>query len=422
MVPRPPTQATAEDKIVSPIDSCFVARQPILTRDEKVFGYELLFRDGARNYFQAFDGDAASRSIVDRSLLLGFDALCDGHKGFINCTRDTLLNDYITLLPSSCTVGEVLETVVPDEMIIASCLRLKASGYLIALDDFTLDDPRQSLVDLADIIKVDLKLTPVPQLAAMMARYNNPGRRMLAEKVETYEEFAAAAKLGFSYFQGYFFRRPEMLATSNIPNNQTTCLLILQAVSRPELDLNEIETLLKRDPELCYRLLRYLNSVTFSLPNQIRSVGHALSLLGTEAIRRWMRLVALVGASHNRPSDLVLSALVRARFGELVASTLDCDESRFFLVGLLSLIDAILAIPMARALEVIPLDEEIKEILLGKRKVGPLSIFYQLMVALELGEWQTIRELAKQLQLAENKVAEIYWQAMHWARALNSFT
>jgi c-di-GMP-related signal transduction protein len=419
MPPHPSTQIAVGDQSDSPIGSCFVARQPILTRDEKVFGYEILFRDGPENYFRAFDGDAATRSVVDRSLLMGFDALCDGHRAFINCTRDTLQHEYITLLPSRHTVGEILETVAPDEMVIASCRRLKASGYLIALDDFTMDDPRESLLDLADIIKVDLKLTPIPQLAAMMERYGKPGRHMLAEKVETYEEFAAAAKLGFSYFQGYFFRRPEMLPTSSIPENHTTCLLLLEAVSRPELDLNEIEKILKRDPELCYRLLRYLNSAAFCLANEIHSVEHALTMLGTHAIRRWMRLMAMIGASHNRPSDLILSALVRARFGELVARTLHCDKSSFFLTGLLSLIDTILLIPMARALEIIPLDLEIKAVLLGNHRPGPLSIFYQLLLPLELGEWQTVRELAKQLHIPENKVAEMYWQAMQWARTLS---
>jgi c-di-GMP-related signal transduction protein len=422
MSPRTSTQAAAEDESVPPFDSCFVARQPILTRDEKVFGYELLFRDGAENYFRAFDGDAASRKIVDRSLLMGFDALCDGRRAFINCTRDTLVHEYMTLLPPSHAVVEILETVAPDEMTIARCHQLKAAGYLIALDDFTMDDPRQSLIDLADIIKVDLKLTPATQLAAMVARYNVPARRMLAEKVETYEEFVAAAKLGFFYFQGYFFRKPEMLAASSIPENHITYLLMLQAVSRRELDLNEIENLLKRDPALCYRLLRHLNSAAFCLPTQIRSVRHALSMLGAQTIRRWMRLIALIGASHNRPSDLVLSALVRARFGELVAGTLDCDESTFFLTGLLSLIDAILAIPMARAVEIIPLDQEIRAVLLGNRSPCPLSVFYQLMLALEPGEWQTVRELAKQLQFTENKVAEMYWQAMHWARAMSNLS
>lgn len=414
--------STVEDKSIPPTDSCFVARQPILTRDEKIFGYEILFRDGTENYFHAFDGEAASRSVVDRSLLMGFDALCDGRRAFINCTRDTLLHEYITLLPSSHTVAEILETVVPDEMTIAKCLNLKAAGYLIALDDFPMNDPRQSLVDLADIIKVDLKLTPASELAAMMARYNVPGRRMLAEKVETYEEFVAAEKLGFFYFQGYFFRRPEMLAVSGVPENHAIYLLMIQAASRPELDLNEIENLIKKDPALCYRLLRYLNSAAFCLSGPIRSVRHALSMLGTQEMRRWMYLVALIGTSHNRPSDLVLSALVRARFGELIAGTLDCDASDFFLTGLLSLIDAILVIPMAQTLEIIPLDQAIKAVLLGNSELCSLSIAYQLMLALELGEWKTVRELAIQLRLTENQAAEMYWQAIQWARTLTSLS
>lgn len=418
MPPRPSAQLTADDKCISPAGSCFVARQPILNRDEKVFGYEILFRDGADNYFQSFDGDAASRNIVDRSLLIGFDTLCDGHKAFINCTRDTFLQEYITLLPRRRTVAEILETIEPDETLIASCHRLKASGYLIALDDFTMDDPRESLVALADIVKVDLRLSPVSELAALMARYKIPGRRLLAEKVETYEEFTAAAALGCSYFQGYFFRKPEMLAVTSVPPNHATHLLMMQAASNPELDLREIETLVKKDPALCYRLLRYLNSALFSLPSQIRSVRHALSMLGTQEMKRWMYLVALVSLSLNRPSDLMLSALVRARFGEVIADTLGYDESNFFLAGLLSLMDAILKIPMAQAIELIPLDPEIETVLLGNPSLRPLSVVHRLTLALELGDWQTVRELARQFQLTEHEVAEMYWQAMRWARVL----
>jgi c-di-GMP-related signal transduction protein len=151
----------------------FVARQPILTADEKVFGYELLFRDGLEDFFSgtAAAAEAASRSTLNTSILLGLDVLCDGRRAFVNCTRDILLKDYITLLPSGQTVVEVLETVPADDLVVAACRRLKEAGYMIALDDFALNDPRESLTDLADIIKVDLRATSVADAASMMKRY-----------------------------------------------------------------------------------------------------------------------------------------------------------------------------------------------------------------------------------------------------------
>jgi c-di-GMP-related signal transduction protein len=394
-----------------------VARQPILTGDEKVFGYELLFRDGVDDYFHNPDPDAASRSTLSTSMLIGLDVLCDGRRAFINVTRDVLLKDYITLLPSSQTVVEILETVPPDDVVRAACQRLKEGGYQIALDDFTVDDPRESLTDLADIIKVDLRAI-APEQAAELVKRHGPWRcRMLAEKVETREEFVAAKKAGFVYFQGYFFRRPEMLSTHEIPANQLNYLRMWQAVARPELDIREVEQVIKGEASLCYRLLRYLNSAAFGFGTEIHSVRHALSLLGEREVRRWIRLVATLGAGQNKSSDLVLSALVRGRFCELLSPTVGAGDSDLFLMGLLSVMDAILEIPMARVLENVPVDQESKAVLLGG--ASRLRPFYQLMLAQESGEWETARELAGQLHLSESEVAEKYWEAMQWARQVS---
>ena len=192
-------------KVVPPPGARFVARQPILTKDEKVFGYELLFRDGVESYFCPADPEAASRSTLDSSLLMGLDVLCNGRRAFVNCTRDMLLKDYVTLLPSSQTVVEILESVAPDDLVMAACQRLKEAGYMIALDDFGIDDAREPLTDIADILKVDVRRTSPEQRAAMVKRYGPWRCRLLAEKVETREEFVAAQKAGFLYFQGYFF-------------------------------------------------------------------------------------------------------------------------------------------------------------------------------------------------------------------------
>ncbi len=208
-------------KPVSKAGTNFVARQPILSADERVFGYELLFRDGVEDFFSgSADADVASRSTLNTSMLLGLDVLCDGRRAFVNCTRDILLKDYITLLPSGQTVVEVLETVPADKLVVAACRRLKDAGYMIALDDFAVNDPREALTELADIIKVDLRATSAADAAAMVKRYGPWRCRMLAEKVETHEEFIAATKAGFRYFQGYFFRRPETLTAHEIPGNR----------------------------------------------------------------------------------------------------------------------------------------------------------------------------------------------------------
>jgi len=402
----------------------FVARQPILTTDEKVFGYELLFRDGIEDFFRSSDSDAASRSTLNTSMLLGLDVLCDGRRAFVNCTRDILLKDYVTLLPPGQTVVEVLETVPADELVVAACRRLKEAGYMIALDDFALNDPREALTELADIIKVDLRATANADAAAMVKRYGPWRCRLLAEKVETREEFVASQKAGFLYFQGYFFRRPEILTAHEIRANQLNYLRMLTAVSQPELDVRAIENLVKGEASLCYRLLRYLNSAAFGFGSEIHSVRHALSILGEKEVRRWIRLVASLGAGHGKSSDLVLAALVRARFCELlspkVQEKIQHEDSDLFLMGMLSLMDTILEIPMRRVLDHIPIDQECKAVLLGM--TGRLQPFYQLMLAQESGEWTAVKKLTTALHLGQSDVATAYWQAMQWARQVSAGT
>lgn len=396
----------------------FVARQPILTADEKVFGYELLFRNGVDDHFLGPDSEAASRSTVSTSMLIGLDVLCDGRRAFINCAREVLLKEYVTLLPSNQAVVEILESVPADDLVIAACQRLKESGYLIALDDFALPDVRERLIDLADIIKIDLRRTPLKEAADIVARYGPWRHRMLAEKVETREEFLAAKQAGFVYFQGYFFCKPEILTAHEIPANRVNYVRMWQAVARPELDVREIEDLIKGEASLCYRLLRYLNSPAFGFATEIHSVRHALTILGEREVRRWIRLVATLGAGQDKPSELVLSALVRGRFCELLSPRIRHQDSDLFLLGLLSLMDSILQMPMDQVLENVPVDRETKAVLQGR--TSSLGTFYQLMLAQESGQWQAVSELAHQLHLDEMGVAETYWDAVRWAQQVSA--
>jgi len=398
----------------------YVARQPILGLDEKVFGYELLFRDGVEDYFRNPDAEAASRGTLDTSLLMGLDVLCDGRRAFINCTRETLLKDYITLLSPQQAAVEVLESVPVDDLVVAACQRLKEAGYLIALDDFAMGDPREPLTGMADIIKVDVRTTSVEDCATMVKRYAPKRCRMLAEKVETQQEFHTAKKAGFSYFQGYFFRRPELMQAREIPANRVNYLRLLQALSRPELEPRELEDAIKGEASLCYRLLRYLNSAAFGFRTEIKSIRHALAILGEREVRRWLRLVATLSAGQNKPSDLVLSALVRARFCELLAPQVKHGESDLFLVGLLSLMDAILELPMGLVLEGISVDSETKNVLLGQPSL--LSPVYQLMLAQETGDWEGVTNANSQLHLPESVISECHWKAMQWAREVTGGT
>jgi c-di-GMP-related signal transduction protein len=389
-----------------------VARQPVFDCEQKVFGYELLFRNGIEDYFNA-DPDTAARSTLDSSLLFGIDTLCDNRRAFVNCTRDVLFKDLITLLPPHQTVAEVLETVEPEDRVVAACKRLKAAGYLIALDDFAPDDPRMPLCPFADIIKVDIRATTLEERVGMMRRFGSSTCKLLAEKLESPQEFHQARDMGFSYFQGYFFCRPEVVTGREVPASRIHYVRLLEMVCRPELDMLELEKVLKQEASISYRLLRYLNSPIFGFALEITSIRHAIAILGERELRRWIRLVVTVGAAEQKCSELVLMGLARARFCELLSYRIHANTD-LFLLGLLSIMDAILEVSMQSLLEQLPVDREAKAALLGQK--SSLRPLYQLMLAQESGEWAQSAELAKGFNLTDEDVALLWWQAMQWAQ------
>jgi c-di-GMP-related signal transduction protein len=414
--PAPAREKNSASKSLALPGQRFVARQPILDRSQNVFAYEILFRNGVEDYFNA-DPELAARSTVDSSLLFGINTICDNRLAFVNCTREVLFKDLITLLPPNQAVAEILESVEPEDRVIAACKRLKSLGYMIALDDFAPNDPRLPLCEFADIIKVDVRATLPEQRAGMMRRFATPKCKMLAEKLETPHEFQQARDMGFVYFQGYFFCRPELVVGREVPASRLHYLRLLEMVSRPEIDLRELETMLKREVSICYRLLRYLNSPLFGFALEIKSIRHAIAVLGEREMRRWIRLIVAVGAAEQKCSELVLMGLVRARFCELLSNRLR-SNSDLFLMGLLSIMDAVLEVSMDALMKQLPVEREIRAALLGQK--SSLQPLYQLMLAHETGEWTQSSALAKQLSLSDAEVASTWWQAMQWAQEATS--
>ena len=395
----------------------YVARQPILTPDERVFGYELLFRSDAANHFRSTDPTDATRSVIDMSSLLGLGVLCDNTLAFINCNRDILLSEFITLLPPENVVLEILSTVPPDDEVMQACTQLKRAGVKIALDDYVVDDPREPLAYFADFIKVDLQQTSLTDAGLIVASHRAVCR-MIAMKVETRQDFQFAKKAGFQLVQGYFFRRPQMVRTWTGSANQAIHLSILNAVLKPELDLKEVEDLIKKDATLCFRLLRYLNSPMFGFRAEICSVRQALLILGENEVRRWCRLAVTLEMAHGRTSDLMLTALTRAHFCELVGPTVVDGDVDLFLLGLLSLMDAILEIPMAAVVDALSVHQDIKSALM--QKDSRLSALYNLMLSVEAGEWPEVARLCEDMHVSEPFISESQWKAMEWAQQVSS--
>ena len=392
----------------------FVARQPIFDRQRRLFGYELLFRDSWENSFGATDADLACRSTLDSSLLIGLDLLCEQSIGFFNCTRETLLKDYMTLLPKERVILEILETVLPDAEVIEACVRLKTAGYRLALDDFAVDDPRRRMVPMADMLKVDWLATKPEHRGEVIREHSRPKLTFLAEKIETQEDMKIAMDLGFDYFQGYFFQKPVILQTKGISPLQIHALSLMREVSKSVIDLNEVERQIKADASLVYRLLRYLNSSAFFFTAEIRSVRHALMVLGEKQIRKWVALVVTLHAGAAASTELIRTALTRARFCESLAPQVSGGSEDLFFLGLMSLLDVILEVPLAEILQRVPISQEIKAALLGEP--SPLTPAFELALAQESGNWPKLKDLAQKMRLDEEAVSGLYWRAVAWAK------
>jgi len=399
-----------------------IARQPILTADEEVVGYELFFREAQEDHQFSSDRESATSVTIAALNMVGLEVLCGGQVAFINCTHQMLLTDYFALLPPDEVVIEIQETVPAIEEVSLACARLKRAGYSIALDNFVPQDGRASLVPYADFIKIDISKVPPWQSTELIGLYGSERCQMLAQRVETRPQFMTAKHNGFTRFQGYFFRRPENLRARQIPASQVTYLRLLSAVSKSDVDFNEIEDLVKHEPSLCYRLLRYLNSPLIGLSLPVVSIRHALNLLGEQESVRWIRMATTLVLGQEKSSDLVLAALVRARFCELIAPRIEPVRPDLFLMGMLSLMDAILSVPIGMVIERLCLDQDIKTQLLcaktGKQTL--LSPVYDLMVAREMGDWERVTRLGKKLKLSLSFVAETSNEAMRWAHQATS--
>ncbi len=395
----------------------FIARQPILDARERVFAYELLFRGGPNNAFHPY-ANASSSVIADSITLFDLQMLTGNTRAFINVDEVALRLGAPRLLPPDRVVIEILETVRPTKEIIAICRELHDAGYQIALDDF-LDAPNLApLVELAQFIKVDFKLLGQEGREDLARKYRAKSIALLAEKVETKREMEEARSLGFSYFQGYFFCRPAMLETRDISGNRLVQMQLLSAVASPELDYNAIESLLKQDPSLLYRLLRYLNSPVLGLRSEVNSIRQAIALLGEKEFRRWASIFAVVSMMNGNSPELIRTALTRAYFCEDFSARAGLNEnsSTLFLMGLLSVSDALLDRPMDEVLNSLAVTPELKAALCGG--TNKLSDVYQLLLAMERAEWPKLTDHATRLGCPEDTIPDSYKQAIQKASTI----
>ncbi|MFZ1982847.1 MAG: HDOD domain-containing protein [Desulfatitalea sp.] len=395
----------------------YVARQPIFNSRKQIFGYELLFRDGAAAYTPDIDGDIATSTVLGNAFFnIGFDTLTGGKKTFINFTQNLLIKKVPLLLPKQETVVEILENVQPIPELIAACREIAEKGYTMALDDFVFTPDLKPLIELAHIIKFDFRLSSMEQIQSYLnqiERHN--GLQLLAEKVETPEEFKRAKELGFEYFQGYFFCKPELVKGKEIAGSQMVLLQIMAEVNKADFKFNELERLIAPDVSLSYKLLRYINSAFFAKSQTTTSIQQALVYMGEAEIRRFVSLVAMSGLAKGKPDELIRAACIRGKFCELLANgkTGTASSSELFTLGMFSLIDAIVDQPMEKIMRELPLADKIKSALVDRK--GDLMGYLGLMEFYEKGQWPLVTRVAAALDIAESKLPDFYRQACKWA-------
>ncbi len=369
----------------------FVARQPIFDRESDVYAYELLFRTGLTGGAPASSGEQATASVLNHSLFsIGLDHLTAGKLAFVNFTESLLLEGLATILPNDAVGIEVLESVRPSAAVVERCRQLKERGFLIALDDFRYTPAHEPLLDFASIVKIDVMNTPEQECKQMVELLRHRDVKMVAEKVETLKAHREAIEQGFDYFQGYYFTKPEIVSGQETPVYKLNQLQMLQQIHNPELDFDELEQIFRQDVSLSYKLLRYVNSAYFGPPREIRSIRHALALIGMREAKKWLSLIALSSMADDKPLELVRMSLLRANLCEMLAPLfyLQDSASELFLMGLFSLIDVLIDQPMPALLTRLPLGEPIKRSLL--RQNGPYQLIFDIVVAYERGEWDVI--------------------------------
>lgn len=400
----------------------YIARQPILDTEKKLFAYELLFRDGLNNAFPKVNSNEATQRLVESSeFSSGFKSITANYKAFINFTEQALLQGLPELLSKNDIVIELLETITPSNSVFNTVKRLKDNGYVLALDDFEYEPAWDPFLPYIDIIKLDFRALTEKQIKQQMAYLSSFSGHYLAEKIENYEEFRQAEALGFRYFQGYFFARPEVLKRKSLSVSHKVYLELLDTLSTEDYDPDYVARLVEQDAGISYKLLRFVNSAFFSRQSQINSLKQAVVRLGQAEIGKFLAVIATASLGEHKPDELIRLSMTRARFCEQLAKTnprYGADPDTAFLIGLLSKLDALMDDDLPYLLEYISASEVICQALLAKK--GAIAFFIGTAESLEQANWKAVSRAANKLKLDDQKVMQLYHDAVNWTINLHS--
>lgn len=392
-----------------------IGRQPILNRFKKIFGYELLFRKGDLNCAQVTDSMQATASVMVNALNnIGISRLIGDKIGFINVDDEILESGIIDLLPASQTILEILETVKIDDRVVGLCAQMRMRGFKLALDDFvSCDGQFENILNISSFVKVDLMASRREKLPGLVAELKKFKLKLLAEKVETQEEFEQCRELGFDYFQGYFFAKPSVISGRSISPTQLMLLELSRMLARED-EFHVIENLFRKNPELHIKLLQFMNSAAFYTANKINSIRQAISMLGYRNLQKWVTLLLFAGEGYDTKSaPLFERAVIRGRMMELLANRITSDAATAdmaFITGVLSLIDALLQVPLTNVLKDFNLSDEIENALLYRN--GVLGKLVSTIESLENENYDKLRPLLEDLNISPSDLYAIEHKAI----------
>jgi c-di-GMP-related signal transduction protein len=402
----------------------FLGRQPILDRNQSIVGYELLFRSANTLHAEINDYSHADSYVISNVLSnFGIKEVLGKHKGFINVAENLLMSELLELLPIEKTVIEILETIKITEPVLQRCRELKQKGFTLALDDNEYDPVYEPLYEIVDIVKIDILQVPTASLGRVIKPLEKRGLILLAEKVESLQQFHLCLELGFELFQGYYFARPSVLNKKKVDVSGITLLKLLNLVCK-DAEIEEIEETFKQNPNLSYNLLRLVNSVVIGMKEKIRTLRHALVVLGMQQLKRWIQLALFVSDKVGRAGNPLLeTAATRGRLMELLIEKrkddfrdMDYSESAF-MTGVLSLIDVLLEAPMEDILNQLNLSEEVRRALLARE--GTLGRLLMLTEKLENMDFDTVSLLLEQSRFTLDHLLDAQLEAIEWTNGLD---
>ena len=400
----------------------FVARQPIFTKKKEIFAYELLYRNNQENKCDEINGDIATTDVIINSFLnIGIEELSNGKLCFVNFTENLLNLKLPTYFQPNEIVVEILESVGLSQNLLDICKELKNMGYKIALDDFVLNKENPysySFIQLADIIKVDFRESSEEMRREVEELSSKYKFKLLAEKIETLEEFETAVRNGYEYFQGYFFSKPVILTTLDVPEYFQNYFVIINHLSADEPNLDYITELIEQDLSLSYKLLKLINSPAFRPVSKIKSIRQAIVYLGLKELKKWLYILSIRGTMTKKSEwtkEILNNSLTRAKMCELIALEKNkrLEASSFFLTGMFSLMDTLLSINMDEILNLMPLGEDICEALRGNS--NQMKNALDLSISIEKGEWEEVNFWCKKLLIEDEIALRCYIEALKWS-------